>query len=123
MKKQVFLFVLAFMAFGFSAQAQMVKKTAKAKSDTERTTFTVYGNCGMCERTIEGALKEVAGVSFADWDVETHQLTVAYNPGTISLDSIKQKVADVGYDSDTHRAKDEVYNNLHHCCQYERPKQ
>ena len=25
-----------------------------------------------------------------------------------------------GYDTEKHKATDEVYNNLHHCCQYER---
>ena len=33
----------------------------------------------------------------------------------------KQQIADAGYDSETHRAKDEVYDNLHFCCQYDRP--
>ena len=93
------------------------------ESDTVKTeTFTVYGNCGMCERTIENALKDVDGVSKGDWDRETDVMTVVYNPEIISLEDIKQKIADVGYDSDTHRAKDEVYNNLPGCCQYERPK-
>ena len=36
-------------------------------------------------------------------------------------EDIKQKIADVGYDSDSHRAKDEVYNSLPGCCQYDRP--
>ena len=40
----------------------------------------------------------------------------------ITLDEIKQKIADVGYDSDTHRAKDAIYAALPGCCQYDRPK-
>jgi len=76
----------------------------------------------MCERTIEGSLKDVDGVTLADWDKETDQMTVSFNSEVITLDAIKQKIVDVGYDSDTHRAKDEVYNSLPGCCQYERPK-
>jgi copper chaperone CopZ len=83
--------------------------------------FTVYGNCGMCKRTIEGSLKNVKGVQLANWEIVTGQLTVAYDPAVITLDQVKQKIADVGYDSDTHRAKSEVYNTLSGCCQYERP--
>ncbi len=83
--------------------------------------FRVYGNCGMCEKTIEGSLKDVEGVSLADWNKETDQMTVTYDPELITLDQIKQKIANVGYDSDTHRAKDEVYESLPGCCQYERP--
>ena len=104
----------------------------KAKSKNEKplevdkkgfatTSFTVYGNCGMCERTIEGSLKGVKGISLADWDKETDIIQVKFQPNKISLDDIKQKIADVGYDSDKHRAKDDVYNNLPGCCQYERP--
>lgn len=88
----------------------------------EEAKFTVYGNCGMCEKTIEGSLENVKGVASADWDKETDEMTVNYDPDVITLDKIKQKIADVGYDSDSHRAKDEVYNNLHGCCKYDRPE-
>jgi periplasmic mercuric ion binding protein len=84
--------------------------------------FMVYGNCGMCERRIEGALSKVKGVHSADWDVDTKVLTVKYDDTAISLDDIKKKVAEAGHDTDKFRAKDEVYGNLPGCCQYERPK-
>lgn len=91
--------------------------------DSSQTkTFTVNGNCGMCEKTIEGSLKGVHGVSLADWDKESDIMKVTFDPKIITLDAIKQRIADVGYDSDTHRANDETYNNLPGCCQYERPK-
>jgi copper chaperone CopZ len=75
-------------------------------------TFTVYGNCGMCKSTIEKSVKGVKGIKKGIWDLPTDQMTVDYDPDQISLDAIKQRIADVGYDSDTHRAKDEIYNNL-----------
>lgn len=84
--------------------------------------FMVYGNCGMCERRIEGALSNVKGVYSGDWDVDTKVMTVKYDDGIISLDDIKKKVAEVGHDTDKFRARDEVYDNLPGCCQYERPK-
>lgn len=102
-----------------NAKAVLVS-TNSEHNKTEK--FTVYGNCGMCEKTIEGSLKDVKGVINGDWDRETDQMTVTYDPHVIELDAIKQKIADVGYDSETHRAKDEVYNSLPGCCQYERPK-
>ncbi len=102
-----------------AGKATLVLGTSTETYKTEQ--FRVYGNCGMCEKTIEGALKDVKGVSVADWEKETDQMTVTYDPTLITLDEIKQKIADVGYDSDTHRAKDDVYNSLPNCCQYERP--
>ena len=122
MKKNIFLIVFAIAFIGFSANAQEQSHEAHHKAELKKEVFTIYGNCGMCERTIEGSLKNVDGVALADWDKETDQMTVSFNPEVITLDAIKQKIADVGYDSDTHRAKDEVYNNLPGCCQYERPK-
>ena len=88
---------------------------------SETAEFTGYGNCGMCERTIEGAVGEKDGVSTSDWDKETHMMSVSYDPDKISLDEIKEKIAAKGYDSDTHKAKDKTYNALPGCCKYERP--
>ncbi|MEO5907539.1 MAG: heavy-metal-associated domain-containing protein [Saprospiraceae bacterium] len=84
-------------------------------------TFKVYGNCGMCRSTIEKAAKSVPGVKSADWNVKTDMLTVSYQEDETTLDEIKKSIAASGYDSDTYRATDEAYNNLHGCCQYERP--
>ena len=105
-----------------SSEAKAILVSDLPNNDEKTEKFTVYGNCGMCERTIENSLKNVDGVSKGDWDRETDVMTVVYNPKKISLDEIKQKIADVGYDSDTHRAKDEVYSSLPGCCQYERPE-
>lgn len=149
MKKYLFLTAFALVSFAFSATAQSCcsskdkakcAKTTKASTKTSMTTegkavfvsntvvakektkkFTVYGNCGMCERTIESSLENVEGVSKADWDRDTKEMTVSFDMEFITLDAIKQKIADVGYDSESHRAKDAVYNSLPGCCQYERP--
>lgn len=83
--------------------------------------FKVYGNCGMCKTKIEGALKGVKGVRFAIWDVKKKMITVKYNPKKIDLITLHKKIAAVGYDTDKVKAKDEVYNGLHHCCKYDRP--
>lgn len=151
MKKNIFLIVFGLISFTFSASAQSCcsskakDKTTSSKKTaiTEKTAaseevkavfvsnipieadktekFTVYGNCGMCKKTIENSLKDVKGISEGDWDRETDVLTVTFNPEVVTLEDIKQKIADVGYDSDSHRAKDEVYNSLPGCCQYDRP--
>ncbi len=121
MKKNIFLIAMAISFFGFVANGQEQNNETNLKAEVKSETFTVYGNCGMCKKTIEGSLKEEKGVMLASWDKETHEITVSFDPKEIKLDDIKQKIADVGYDSDFHRAKDEVYNALPGCCQYERP--
>lgn len=92
-------------------------------SDTTVTKkFRVYGNCGMCKNTIEGSLENVEGMVSADWNKENDTIKVVFTPSIITLDQIKQKIADVGYDSDSHRADEATYNALPGCCQYARPE-
>ncbi len=91
------------------------KIPANAKTDT----FHVSGNCGMCKKTIEKSLK-VDGVFDADWDKKTKMITVKYDPATITLDGIKNKIANAGYDNDGYKADSSAYENLHSCCKYER---
>lgn len=106
------------------ATSTSVKKTstAVAKKTTKEKVFRVYGNCTMCERAIENSVKHLEGVDHTDWDKETDQFTVSFDSEQVSLNDIKQRLADIGYDTDTHRAKASVYNQLPMCCQYERPK-
>lgn len=77
----------------------------------------VYGNCGMCKKRIEKAVS-INPVKFAKWDKSTKVLTVAYLPAKITLDSLEQRVAAVGHDTDRFKAPDSVYASLPGCCLY-----
>lgn len=92
----------------------------KGPNGEETATFTVYGNCGMCKTRIEKAATGVKGVKKATWDADKQQIEVVYNTKKTSLIAIHEAIAAVGHDTDQRRAKDEVYNNLHGCCKYER---
>tara|TARA_B100000508_G_scaffold55003_3_gene42642 strand:- start:3784 stop:4152 length:369 start_codon:yes stop_codon:yes gene_type:complete len=87
------------------------------------TSFKVYGNCGMCEETIEGALKDVEGIEKGDWDKETKTIEVVYDNEHMTLDDIKKKIAAVGYDTEEFRADPGTYEDLPMCCHYDRPKE
>ena len=109
-------------ADGSAQTTGMVKKTAKPVGTSTTAQFEVSGNCGMCKKTIEKAAKAVAGVTTADWDVDTHQFNVAFDPAKISVDKVHQAISAAGYDTDMVRGNDVAYNKLHGCCQYERRK-
>jgi len=100
----------------------MVKKVAVTSSAIQAAQFQVWGNCGMCKTTIEKAANSVAGVQSADWNVDTHQFTVQFDPAKTGADKIHQAIATAGYDTDQLKGDDAAYNNLHGCCQYERRK-
>lgn len=97
------------------------QSTGARKKSLETATFTVYGHCDMCKDRIERATRSVKGVVMANWNAETLQLTLKYLPERTTLTEIKKAIAAVGHDTDEVRASDEVYQNLHTCCQYDRP--
>jgi len=85
----------------------------------KKETVHVYGNCGMCESTIEkSALKK--GVAEADWDRETKMAVISYDSTKTNVKEVLKRIADAGYDNDMFTAPDDAYNKLHACCQYER---
>lgn len=93
--------------------------TLYAQSDST-TTFDVAGNCGMCKQRIEKAAK-LPGVEHAEWNLQTHKVTVKYNSKKVKLAQIQQAIANAGHDNSGYRAPDEVYEKLHECCFYDRP--
>ncbi len=95
------------------------------KTDSESMTeeFFVAGNCSMCKERIEEAVKSLEGIHSASWSVEDKMLTVTYQPEKLDLMDVHQAVADVGHDTKHVRAEDEVYENLHSCCKYDRIEQ
>ena len=114
MKNIVLMLCIVFV--GLSAQAQE-KKNKNAKYSIE-----VNGNCEQCKKRIEKAAYSVSGVKSAVWSVETHQLSLVVNEEKTSISAVKKAIAKVGHDTEEEKAADEVYDNLHHCCQYERKK-
>ncbi|MFT5602785.1 MAG: mercuric ion binding protein [Flavobacteriales bacterium] len=123
MKKSILKVVMsAFLGVLMMTSCGSSEETNNSSESMSKTEFKVYGNCGMCETTIEGSLNGQDGIGKADWDKETKLITVSYNPETIDEGKIKAKIAEVGYDTDSHRAKESVYSQLPRCCQYTRPE-
>jgi copper chaperone CopZ len=79
----------------------------------------ILGNCGMCEAKIEkaGNLNKIAKV---DWNKETQIASITYDSKKTTQHEILKRIALAGYDSEFFLAPDDVYDNLHGCCQYDR---
>ena len=103
--------VATFVLLSITINAQI--KNAKTE------TVKIYGNCGMCETKIEnaGIIKKVVQV---DWDQDSKMATLTYDTTKTNQDEILKRIALAGYDSDRFLAPDDVYDNLHGCCQYDR---
>lgn len=89
-------------------------------SNAKTQTVKIYGNCGMCEKTIEKAATQ-KGTTKAEWDKDTKMAKIVFDSTKTTLDDVLKRVAAAGYDSDKFRAPDDVYANLNGCCQYDRP--
>lgn len=114
MKSITPILMAASMLLSITSCSPQVKnaKTEKAK---------VYGNCEMCEKTIEeaGSKPKAAKV---DWDQNSKMAVLTYDSTQTSADEILRRIALAGYDSEGFLAPDEAYKNLPECCQYKRPK-
>ncbi|UOB20804.1 cation transporter [Macrococcus armenti] len=53
--------------------------------------------CGHCKSAVEGAAKEVAGVSEAAADIE-QGIAIITHDESVNIDDVKQSIEDQGYD-------------------------
>ena len=110
MKKVVFLIFSIFI----------INTSFSQNKKYQRETFKVWGNCDMCKSLIENAAESIEGVKYARWNSKKGIIKVKFLTSKTDIDKIQKAIADVGYDTENYRADDDVYNNLHYCCKYER---
>jgi len=73
--------------------------------------------CDDCKTRLEEKLNYTSGIKFAELDLESKKLTVKFTTSKISVDEIKQLIANLGYDADDLKAKKEAVEKLPLCCQ------
>ena len=84
----------------------------------DKFSMHVSGVCGMCEERIEKAALETRGVSKANWEADSGELTVIVEPDSFNPDALHINVARAGHDTEWVQAKDEIYEKLPACCHY-----
>ncbi|MDQ5929375.1 MAG: hypothetical protein QG594_1154 [Bacteroidota bacterium] len=90
-------------------------------NNSKTETFKIYGNCGMCKKTIEkaGNLKNTAKV---DWNVDSKMAILTFDSTQTNADEILKRIANAGYESAKFPASSTAYNQLLGCCQYDKPE-
>ncbi len=111
--KSFIIFVVAIFLVCTASNAQI----NNAKTETVK----VYGNCEMCETTIEKAANKKK-ISKADWNQDTKMANITYDSKKTNLDAVLKNIALAGYDNQSFLAPDDVYNKLPDCCKYQREK-
>lgn len=112
MKKLIVVLLLTFV--GLTVQAQ------EKKSKNKSVEFSVAGNCEMCKKRIEKAAFSVKGVKSADWHIDHKDIHLIIDETKCSSEDVQKAIAKVGHDAGKIKAKEEIYNNLHGCCKYDR---
>ena len=97
--------------------AMTIGSTNQPTKKIVTVTFKVKGVCGDCKERIEEAAM-IKGVRMATWDKQTEILKAVYSSKITSQDKIEIAIAAIGHDTENHKAKDSVYNELPGCCQY-----
>lgn len=113
-------FIMKSLRFSLVALLAFLGSAAFAQSKTD--SIKVAGNCGMCKKRIEAAVK-TDGVTTAEWSAKTKMLTINYDASKIKLDDVQRKIADVGHDTPKFKATADVYSKLPGCCKYDREGQ
>ena len=92
--------------------------TCNSMANSKTESFKVWGNCGMCKKTIEKAL-DAQGIK-GDWNKKTKMIKVTYDSAKYTNQQVQNVICAAGYDTETCKGDDNAYNNLHECCKYER---
>jgi Cu(I)/Ag(I) efflux system membrane fusion protein len=94
-------------------------KDAAAKEASEsHATMPVQGSCEMCKARIEAKANAMNGIKSAIWDLQTRQLHLQYDFQKTDLNILSKLLAEIGHDTEKHKANDDVYNALPECCKY-----
>ncbi len=86
-----------------------------------KDTFKVWGNCSMCEKTIEESLA-LEGVYKADWDKGTKMILVNYDSMKYTNLKIQKSITKTGCDTELILCENDAYSDRPDCCKYERKK-
>ncbi len=112
MKNIVLIVLISFLSINGFAQEK--------KNKNKKVEFAVAGNCDMCKKRIEKAAFSVKGVKIANWNEDHKDIHLIIDETKCSSEDVQKAIAKVGHDAGKIKAEDEVYNNLHGCCKYER---
>lgn len=113
MKKSISnLIMVVTLVLSFTANHAQIKNTTSH-------TLKIYGNCGMCEKTIEKA-GNLINVATVNWNNDTKMAALTYDAKKTNQVEILKRIALAGYDSDKFLALDDAYASLYDYCQYDR---
>lgn len=101
--RNLFLFVAL---FGFLAMAAPPKKIV----------IQTNAICGMCKTNIEESLGSLEGVKKVELDLVTKKVKIKYDDKVLDEATLRQAIANTGYDADDVPARPKSQEALAACC-------
>ncbi len=90
--------------------------TIKVTAQTQEIVIQTTAQCGECKTNIEKALMAEKGVRYAEVNMKTKTVKVAYNSKKLTPDQIRTVISKTGYDADSIPADPEAVKRLDPCC-------
>lgn len=101
--KYTFLFAIL---FSFVAMAAPPKKVV----------IQTNAQCGMCKTNIETSLASIDGVKTAELDLVTKKVKIKYDDDVVDVATLRQAIANTGYNADEVPARPKAQDALAACC-------
>lgn len=101
------------------AMTFILMSSCNAIDNSKTSSHKVYGNCGMCKKTIEKAVA-ISKTAKGEWNKDSKILTLTYDSSKTNSEEVLKRVGLAGYDSELFYAPDDTYAKLPACCQYDR---
>ncbi|TXF90692.1 heavy-metal-associated domain-containing protein [Neolewinella aurantiaca] len=101
--RNLFLFVAL---FGFIAMAAPPKKIV----------IQTNAICGMCKTNIEESLGALEGVKKVELDLVTKKVKIKYDDDVLDAATLRQAIANTGYNADDVPARPKAQEALAACC-------
>lgn len=99
-------FLLFVALFGFLAMAAPPKKIV----------IQTNAICGMCKTNIETSLNGLDGVKDAELDLVTMKVKIKYDDKLVDAATLRQAIANTGYNADDVPARPKAQEALAACC-------
>ena len=92
--------------------------TAWGQKTPKTQTIVIHtsAECAECEERLESGLNFTKGVSFAELDLKTQDVTIKYSTKKMTPEKLRAIINDLGYDADATKAKPDALEKLPACC-------
>lgn len=108
--------LLLFCVFLCAAPASAQRKNIQKAVIQTSITCDHCKACGSCGKSLQSGLFKIKGLKTFEIDEQTKAITVYFDPRKTTLDTIRERIAALGFNADDVKATPEAVAALEECC-------